>query len=255
MPALHHKNYCGFFPFDLIKDEDLPALPARNVSLPLATLMKAWWTSKSVNYSVNLNQAISFRNRFGTGFDETATITGSGTIPLMAFPPSYRSTPAYQFPVPGPNYETDFYYLPYTWPLLPAAALRNNGFPNYGLLPTLDIAGTTASFPSGTPSPFDYPGGAGFDASWFYPLGGVSRMSRDASGNYKTAFCVFAQGLFEVFASPWYGGTGAGTCSVTVDGQGVSFPIYYTPFVQIPGEIYTNTASGSIAFNFNSFYA
>jgi len=219
-----HEDYSGFIPANIYPDSLFPLAKPRNVNLPLSSLCKAYWQAKA--YDINV--AVSWETKDGGGASlNVGTMTGSGTFNLVAGVPQART--AFQ---PGgdsqPSASSD--HPPIAW----------------------TIAGTTSQ--SGS----DYLGGL----AWFEQFisgGRIAAMTKSSMGAFLTRgdIGMFSNPqtpflnpfvVFQVDATSYLTGI---TTTITVDGvSSAPIPIY----ADIRDGGASIIASGSIDFDFNSFW-
>lgn len=229
----------GFFPFT-IDNQDIPAppddRPFKNIQLPLSSLTRAFWLAKSFDY--NIDVAFSGPYVFSPTGTITGNIIGSGTANI------------------GDQSGNE---------LISARRVINT---NAGSIYSLPASPLMLS------SPFDpwsrqldwtyfdgvdsFSGTSPLLALWFAQFNSYlgqsifkpSLVSKDASGNYWSRF--------QANIASFNGGPGFGTdfapglvvsgidSNLMVDGFDVTLPFYTNP---------TATATGTVLFNFNSFYS
>jgi hypothetical protein len=238
--GLFYEDHSGYHPSTIYSEAALLALGALkgNITLPLPSLIKAYWLAKSYDYDVN----IAFtKEDSDSGTTFPGTITGSGTIQCG------RATGGLGVEIP-PAQRT-------TQPPLAIASTRTLPF---ATLVTLfnGINSGTANFTPIWPTPYPVSSGAFVrNPTDFFGL------TVDSSGNYRTSFeTEFGEGFSGfVLITPTYDGSPAdggptgstATISITVDGvASPAAPLWINkPFSSISW-----SASGHVNLNFNNFY-
>lgn len=245
-----------FFPFIIAKKSDWDAANYGNSGavfgdLNLSKLVKLYWAAKSMDWNINLGY--SFLSAFSSGTTDTGTVTGTGTVTLP-------DTTGFDATIPGGRVVGSSYPI---------------GFSGSTQLPVT----VSGSISTPTPTTYSYIGrpdgllslfyiqwnSFGNSSPWPTPLSLQSYCAKGSSlSDIYTLFRCFGSFGFSAnigadggqFFAASTGSTQSNLVTITVDGQSVpatSIPINVQ--VKKPdGTIGVTTLTGSMSFNFNTFY-
>lgn len=218
--SITHRKYSGFFPFPIYKTSSLLVTSSTpsNVTMPLASLSKAYWLAKTFDYNINVTASLA---------GISTTLVGSGTLTINSFV-QQNGTPILGVTmIPGIRTAVN--------QTLPSDNPNQSGPSNLML-----YTSTTAVFSSIEAGYF----------GWFAPF------AQDSFGNNIPM--VIDSGAYKTFADAELTTTGGYTlqttggnatglsCKITVDGVSVSIPVYCLTA--------SPTASGTFEIDFNNFW-